>query len=75
MSAFTLEQAQAQLASWMAAELALSTGAQEYTIGGRAFRKADLGQVGARILYWQRMVDRLLRVPIGARVRQVIPRS
>jgi Family of unknown function (DUF6148) len=73
MSAFTLEQAQTQLAAWMAANLALSTGAQEYSIGGRAFRKADLGQVAAQILYWQRMVDRLLRNPVGARIRTVIP--
>jgi hypothetical protein len=73
MAAFTLTQAQTQLTAWMNAELTIANGAQEYSIGGRAFKRGDLAQIAQRILYWQRMVDRLSRSPVGARIRQVIP--
>jgi hypothetical protein len=73
MAAFTLAQAQAQLAVWVAAETALANGAQSYSIAGRAFVRANLAEIGERITYYAEMVDRLsLPVP-GARVRRVIP--
>lgn len=54
----TLIQAQAQLASYLAAETAVLNG-QEYTIGVRRLRRADLKEIRDGITYWNRMVSRL----------------
>lgn len=61
------------LKGWMAAEQAVMTG-QEYRIGSRNLRRADLRQIGERIKYWQDEIARLEGVP-RIRVQQVIPRS
>ena len=73
MAAFTLAQAQAQLAVWVAAETALASGAQSYSIAGRALVRANLREIGERITYYTEMVDRLSRSQVGARVRRVVP--
>jgi hypothetical protein len=73
MAAFTLAQAQAQLAVWVAAETALASGAQSYSIAGRALVKANLREIGERITFYTEMVDRLSRCPAGIRIRRAIP--
>lgn len=60
MAGITLAQAEAKLEAWLAAEDALQT-TQEYTIGDRRVRKADLKEIRETIDYWQRQVDRLSR--------------
>ena len=58
---------------WIEAEMAVMTG-QEYRIGTRNLRRADLREIGERIKYWkdeQYKLEGKHRI----RVRQVIPRS
>jgi len=59
--------------SWLAAEKAVMTG-QEYRIGTRTLRRADLRMIGERVKYWKDEVARL-EGPARIRVRQVIPRD
>jgi hypothetical protein len=73
MAAFTLAEAQAKLAEWKAAETALATGAQSYSIAGRALVRANLREIGERITYYAGLVDRLSQSAPGARVRRVVP--
>lgn len=77
MAAFTLQSAQAAFDAYAAAELALASGAQEYSVGGRAFKKANLSEVHNIVVYYQNLVDRLTRDQnnggAGARVRRVVP--
>lgn len=60
MAGITLAQAEAKLTAWMAAEDALQT-TQEYAIGTRRLRKADLAEVRETIRFWNDMVVRLSR--------------
>jgi uncharacterized Zn finger protein len=72
--AFTLEQAQAKLVEWTTAETALATGAQSYSIAGRALTKANLREVGERVKFYTDLTNELLARPTpGARVRRVVP--
>lgn len=74
----TLEQAQAQLALWLAADAKIAAG-QEYEIqeGGssRRLKRADAAVVTEKIRYWQGLVQQL--TPSGAggrrRMRYVVP--
>ena len=77
MAGITLEQAETQLAAYLAAETALLTGAQEYTIdiGGsrRTVKKSDLQMIQTGIKTWEGRVHRLTRsgrLPVS----EVIPR-
>jgi hypothetical protein len=58
MAGITLQQAQAQLAAYLAAETAALTG-QSYEIAGRKLTRADLGQIQAGISTWSRRVGEL----------------
>jgi hypothetical protein len=71
--AISLAQAQASLTAFLAAELALASGAQEYSIAGRAFKRAQLNQVHDIVVFYQQLVDRLSRNPAGPRVRRIVP--
>lgn len=73
MAAFTLAEATAKLAEWKTAETALATGAQSYAIAGRALTRTNLREVGERISYYEKLVDRLSRSSPGARVRRAVP--
>jgi hypothetical protein len=55
----TLADAQAQLAAWEAASLALASN-KSYTIGGRTLTRANSDEVIKMISYWERKVDKLL---------------
>ena len=58
---------------WVLAEQAVMTG-QEYRIGTRSLRRADLRMIGERIKYWKDELAVLEGTP-AIRVQQVIPRS
>jgi hypothetical protein len=73
MAAFTLAEAQAKLNEWKAAETALATGAQSYSIGGRSLYRADLQWVANRVEYYAGLVDNLSRTSGGIRMRRGIP--
>lgn len=76
MPNYTLETAQTHLNSWLAAELALSSG-QSYTIGTRSLTRVDLTDVMKQISYWQKQVDEIIRCQQGLgprkRVRRYLP--
>ena len=72
MAGITLAQAEAKLTTWLAAEDAIATG-QEYVIGSRRLKRADLEFVRETIEYWDNKVQKLSRADNGAiRVRRVV---
>lgn len=60
MAGITLDQANQQLQAWLAASAAAAQ-AQSYEIGGRKLTRADAGEIGRQITYWQGMVNKLSR--------------
>ena len=62
MAGITLAQAEAKLTLWLAAEEALAT-SQSYEIdvdgNRRQLTRANLGEVGRRVAYWNKMVTQL----------------
>jgi hypothetical protein len=73
MSSISLETAKKHLEAWLAAELAVSTG-QEYRIGSRILRRANLSDISKQINYWRREIARLQGKGVN-RVIRVIPRD
>ena len=57
----------------MEAEKAVMTG-QEYRIGTRMLKRADLAEIRRSVIYWKDEIDRL-EGRSGIRVQQVIPRD
>jgi len=72
MAGITLAQAQAQLDAYLAAETAV-LGGQEYEIGGRRLKRADLQAIQAGINLWNQRVQDLTARASG-RSRAVVPR-
>lgn len=72
MAGITLAQAEARLTEYMSAESKVLSG-QEYQIGERRLKRADLAEIRAGINHWQGMVDRLARGSRGFRVRGATP--
>jgi hypothetical protein len=78
MAGITLEQAQAQLALWLAASSALASG-QSYSIDTAGVRRqltrVDAAEVRTSIDYWQRKVTELASIGAGGRrrIRYVVP--
>jgi hypothetical protein len=58
MAGITLATAQAQLDAYLAAEIAILSG-QEYAIGSRRLKRADLAEVRAGITTWDQRVKAL----------------
>jgi len=58
MAGITLSIASARLAEYLDAELAI-LGGQEYSIGSRRLKRADLAEVRAGILLWDQRVKEL----------------
>lgn len=77
MSAELLQQAQARLADYLAAEKRILQ-SQEYSVGqggtARRNRRADLEQVQAGIRECRAEIDRLQANPRGRRITYVRPR-
>lgn len=61
MAGITKAQAEAQLALWLAADTAVATGGQSYSVPGRILTRADAAEITAKISYWERQVQRLSR--------------
>lgn len=75
---FTLEIAEKHLNAWLEAELAITTGAQSYSVGSRTITRAELGQVRQQIKYWSNQVDKIknIRDRKGRnRVIRIVPRD
>lgn len=68
MPGITIDQAQAQLALWMAADTAVASG-QSYSIGGRSLTRANAAEITNKINYWNGWVVKLSRSSAGIRVR------
>lgn len=66
MAGITLEQAQAQLDKYLAAETAVLNG-QEYEIAGRRLRRANLADIQAGIKLWNDRVTQLSAKANGSR--------
>jgi hypothetical protein len=64
MAGITLEQAQLQLNAYLAAEVAI-LGGQEYVIGTRRMKRADLAAVQAGISLWNERVKNLTSASQG----------
>ena len=58
MAGITLAAAQAQLDAYLVAETAV-LGGQEYVIGGRRLKRADLAMIQAGVTRWDRRVKAL----------------
>ncbi|MFM0736804.1 DUF6148 family protein [Paraburkholderia xenovorans] len=75
MAGITLEQAQHQLDTWMAASLKVASG-QAYEIEGRKMTRANLAEIQQSITFWDAKVKSLTPTRRrGARVRYVVPRG
>ncbi|MEM5461594.1 DUF6148 family protein [Paraburkholderia phytofirmans] len=75
MAGITLEQAQQQLDTWMAASLKVASG-QAYEIEGRKMTRANLAEIQQSITFWDAKVKSLTPTRRrGARVRYVVPRG
>ena len=58
MAGITLEIARERLKIWLDAESNVAIN-QAYTIGGKSFTRANLGEIRKQIEYWSNMVTRL----------------
>lgn len=58
MAGITLAQAEAQLASWIAASTAVASG-QAYTINGRSMTRADARAIQSQIEFWDAKCQQL----------------
>jgi hypothetical protein len=72
LSAITVEQAQAQLNAYLAAETAALAG-QSYEIAGRRLTRANLKDIREGIEYWSRRVGELTTRSAGrSRARTIV---
>jgi hypothetical protein len=75
MAGITLDQAQQQLDTWLAASMAVSKG-QAYELEGRKMTRANLAEIQQAITFWDAKVKSLTPTRRrGARVRYVVPRG
>ena len=75
MAAITLEVAKKHLETWLETEVAIN---QAYTIGGKSFTRADLGEIRRQIEYWSNKVSALENVAKNKgrnRVYRIVPRD
>lgn len=70
MAGITLAQAEAKLATWLAAEERIA-GGQSYWVGQRSLTRANLAEVREQINYWETKVRRLSRG--GLRMHGFVP--
>jgi hypothetical protein len=72
MAGITLAQAEAQLASWLAASTAVAA-KQSYTIGNRQLSFADSAEILKNVEYWDAKVKALESGRSGIRIRGITP--
>lgn len=58
MAAVTIETAKKHLDMWLEAESEVAIN-QAYTIGGKSFTRANLGEIRKQIEYWENKVQEL----------------
>lgn len=77
MAAITLETAKRHLDMWLEAETQVAIN-QSYTIGGKSFTRANLGEIRKQIEYWSNKVAELQNLAKKRgrnRVYRVVPRD
>ena len=77
MAAITLVTAKKHLDMWLEAESEVAIN-QAYTIGGKSFTRANLGEIRKQIEYWSNKVQALENIAIRKgrnRVYRVVPRD
>lgn len=72
MAGITLAQSEAMLSTWMVALEKIASG-QEYTIGSRTLKRADLADAQKQVEYWDGKVKELSRGTTGIRIRGGTP--
>ena len=74
MAGITLEHAEAQLNTWLAANTAVASG-QAYEIAGRKLTRVNAGDIREQIEYWDAKVKELSARSSGrGRVRTLVTR-
>lgn len=68
MAGITLAQAEAKLTEYLDAETAVLSG-QEYSIGSRRLKRADLVEIREGVTFWNGKVNELSSGAAGVRVR------
>lgn len=77
MAAITLKTAERHLDMWLTAESEVAIN-QAYTVGGKSFTKADLGEIRKQIEYWENKVNSLQNIEKRKgrnRIYRVVPRD
>ena len=77
MAAITLEVAKKHLETWLEAETEVAIN-QAYTIGGKSFTRADLGEIRWQIEYWSNKVSALENIAKNKgrnKVYRIVPRD
>lgn len=77
MAAITLQTAKKHLDMWLEAESEVAIN-QSYTIGGKSFTRANLGEIRKQIEYWSNKVQALENIAKRKgrnRVYRVVPRD
>jgi hypothetical protein len=71
-----MEYARKMRDEWLKAEQAIIVGGQEYTIGSRRLRRADLDMIAARVKYWENEMAKLENgTTASIRVQRIVPRD
>lgn len=73
MAGITLAQAEAQLASWLAASTAVA-GNQSYQIGDRTLTRANAAEIQSMVKFWNEQVKELSGSGAGVRIGYGVPR-
>ncbi len=74
MAVWTLAEAQAHLAAWVAADLAVA-GGQSATVGEISLTRVDAAKIRDQIAFWRREVEQLTSGRSGLRVQRIVPRD
>lgn len=77
MAAITLKTAKEHLNMWLDAESEVKIN-QSYTIGGKSFTRANLGEIRKQIEYWSNKVQELENIAKRKgrnRVYRIVPRD
>ncbi len=77
MAAVSLETAKKHLEMWLEAESEVAIN-QAYTIGGKSFTRANLGEIRRQIEYWGNKVQELENIAKRKgrnRIYRVVPRD
>lgn len=77
MAAISLETAKKHLEMWLEAESRVAIN-QAYTISGKSFTRANLGEIRKQIEYWENKVEELQNIAKRKgrnRIYRIVPRD